>query len=82
MAPLLPTHAKSFARGSGQSTGEKTITFGTVNWRMVRGQESGVRQPTARTAKFTGTSARMIEQHYSKLLQDDARERLNRIAFA
>ena len=33
-------------------------------------------------AKITGTSVRMIEQHYGKLLQDDARERLNRIAFA
>ena len=32
--------------------------------------------------KITGTSVRMIEQHYGKLLQDDARERLNRIAFA
>ena len=30
----------------------------------------------------TTTSVRMIEQHYGKLLQDDARERLNRIAFA
>jgi integrase len=33
-------------------------------------------------AKMCGTSVRMIEQHYGKLLQDDARERLNRIAFA
>lgn len=33
-------------------------------------------------AKITGTSVRMIEQHYGKLLQDDARESLNRIAFA
>jgi integrase len=33
-------------------------------------------------AKITGTSVRMIEQHYGKLLQDDARERLNKIAFA
>jgi len=33
-------------------------------------------------AKITGTSVRMIEQHYGKLLQDDARERLNRIAFS
>lgn len=33
-------------------------------------------------AKITGTSVRMIEQHYGKLLHDDARERLNRIAFA
>lgn len=33
-------------------------------------------------AKITGTSVRMIEEHYGKLLQDDARERLNRIAFA
>jgi integrase len=33
-------------------------------------------------AKITGTSVRMIEQHYGKLLQEDARERLNRIAFA
>lgn len=33
-------------------------------------------------AKITGTSVRMIEEHYGKLLQDDARARLNRIAFA
>ncbi|MGQ0546107.1 MAG: tyrosine-type recombinase/integrase [Betaproteobacteria bacterium] len=33
-------------------------------------------------AKITGTSVRIIEEHYGKLLQDDARERLNRIAFA
>lgn len=29
-----------------------------------------------------GTSVRMIEEHYGKLLPDDARERLNAIAFA
>ncbi|MDW8469829.1 MAG: hypothetical protein RML56_13525 [Burkholderiales bacterium] len=33
-------------------------------------------------AKIAGTSVRMIEEHYGKLLQEDARERLNRIAFA
>ncbi|MGQ0654055.1 MAG: tyrosine-type recombinase/integrase [Betaproteobacteria bacterium] len=33
-------------------------------------------------AKIAGTSLRMIEEHYGKLLHDDARERLNRIAFA
>lgn len=33
-------------------------------------------------AKITGTSIRMIEEHYGKLLHDDARERLNAIAFA
>lgn len=33
-------------------------------------------------AKITGTSVRMIEEHYGKLLQEDARERLNRIALA
>lgn len=33
-------------------------------------------------AKITGTSVRMIEEHYGKLLQDDARDRLNQIAFA
>ena len=33
-------------------------------------------------AKITGTSVRMIEQHYGKLLQDDSRERPSRIAFA
>lgn len=32
-------------------------------------------------AKITGTSVRMIEEHYGKLLQDDARDRLNQIAF-
>lgn len=30
-------------------------------------------------AEIMGTSVRMIEQHYGRLLQDDARERLNRI---
>ncbi len=33
-------------------------------------------------AEVTGTSVRMIEEHYGKLLHDDAREGLNAIAFA
>jgi len=33
-------------------------------------------------AKITGTSVRMIEEHYGKLLHEDAREKLNLIAFA
>lgn len=32
-------------------------------------------------AKLCGTSVRMIELHYGKLLHNDAREKLNRIAF-
>jgi integrase len=32
-------------------------------------------------AKMCGTSVRMIEQHYGKLLHSDARDKLNRIAF-
>jgi integrase len=32
-------------------------------------------------AKLCGTSVRMIELHYGKLLHTDAREKLNRIAF-
>jgi hypothetical protein len=33
-------------------------------------------------AKITGTSVRMIEERYGKLLHDDARERLNQIVLA
>jgi integrase len=33
-------------------------------------------------AKLSGTSVAMIEQHYGKLLHADAREKLNKIAFA
>lgn len=33
-------------------------------------------------AKLCGTSVAMIEKHYGKLLESDAREKLNRIAFA
>lgn len=33
-------------------------------------------------AKLCGTSVAMIEKHYGKLLHSDAREKLNRIAFA
>ncbi len=32
-------------------------------------------------AKLCGTSVRMIELHYGKLLHTDAQEKLNRIAF-
>lgn len=58
------------------------VRKGLSYWRAVRGQEPGVRRPTVRAAKITGTRVRMIEQHYGKLVQDDASERLNRIAFA
>jgi hypothetical protein len=32
-------------------------------------------------AKLCGTSIRMIELHYGKLIHTDAREKLNKIAF-